>query len=990
MTKHILIIIFLFSLNLFADTIIENFDDGEVELFSFDEDDYDPDDWELNSDNTFNDSPYSLRIYGNTWKEESIEAVQIDTNEVWKVSLFVEDESEIHGFGVKDSLHHMIYSLHGSQGLPIETFVPVYQGEFPEEQWNEYYLPIADDWFAWYEYYPTITSLVFINDDDSGSIGECYFDEVVSIDLPDIPDVVVSFDIGPVLRRQNGNREVELQFYAEVTDDDSDVFDFYWQFGDDEVSEEQNPVHTFIVEDDHPYTIMLEVTDDTENIGYATCTIEPDEGETNLPVSMNFVGDVMMGRYYENYIIPNLGVEAIFEPTLDILGNAADVTVANLECPFTTHDVHHPTKSVYFKGHPDYVSALTFAGIDIVSLANNHSTDYMLEGLQETQQVLRDNNILFSGAGADSYEAYLPLFYNKKGINFAFLANSDRTGQYNNAQPYLQAGYNKPGFAYLTPYYITEQIAAVEDYADLIIMESHCGSEYSVQPGSGYDKSDIWAGHFKTDYDEDEDYTPRSDIPHMWDIEYRHHMIDSGVDLVIGHHPHIVQGLEMYNGKLIAHSLGNFAFDLSYPETFPSIILTTEADTTGFTGFTIKPIYIDDFIPKPALDELGIYILENVVRRSKDMNTYVSINREEVSAHVVTDTLFMDVTEYTYQKTADYTETGDFHVSQPIRLEKQGSISSLFASTLQNQDYRLGREIIWFGNMEDEGCSLWDINDDDEFFDDGVSYTGERSLCQIRSYAAGDNILTSFEKRIKLYSDGAHSLHGYVKTFGASDVTIEIRYYQNRSGGMISSEDIGLSIDGTHDWQLIHKELDVPENANYINVRLLSDCPNFGTGYTWFDDVGVIQWTDWDYLNVNQEVESPNGYFYVQMRSNTPMNSTTLDCTEKDYEQGPFVSSENDDINPAGITLHQNYPNPFNPTTIIEFTAENPEDVEIVIYNIKGQRVKKFQITNYELEMNKVLWHGKDDKGKNVGSGVYFYKLKAGKEEIVKKMVLIK
>ncbi|NQT65263.1 MAG: CapA family protein, partial [FCB group bacterium] len=64
----------------------------------------------------------------------------------------------------------------------------------------------------------------------------------------------------------------------------------------------------------------------------------------------------------------------------------------------------------------------------------------------------------------------------------------------------------------------------------------------------------------------------RIDIPHMWDIEIRHHMIDSGADLVICHHPHVIQGIEVYNGKVIAHSLGNFVFDLSYLETFPTMI----------------------------------------------------------------------------------------------------------------------------------------------------------------------------------------------------------------------------------------------------------------------------------------------------------------------------------------------------------------------------------------------------------------------------------
>lgn len=94
----------------------------------------------------------------------------------------------------------------------------------------------------------------------------------------------------------------------------------------------------------------------------------------------------------------------------------------------------------------------------------------------------------------------------------------------------------------------------------------------------------------------------------MWDIAIRHFAIDSGADLVIVHHPHIIQGIEVYQGKVIAHSLGNFAFDLTYPETMPSMIFYADASRDGFSNFLIKPVFIDNFIPKPATGQLGKYI----------------------------------------------------------------------------------------------------------------------------------------------------------------------------------------------------------------------------------------------------------------------------------------------------------------------------------------------------------------------------------------------
>ena len=222
------------------------------------------------------------------------------------------------------------------------------------------------------------------------------------------------------------------------------------------------------------------VEDETGKRSYASINLDLNEENPSTPLSMNFVGDIMLGRRYESSdgIIVNQGVESIFEPTLDILGFAADLTIANLEIVLTDHNENHPTKSIVFKSDPQNVYGLTYAGIDIVSLANNHIMDFNQGGMIQTQSILDEHGILHSGSGINSYEAYLPAIKTLKGNTIAFLSSSDRTGQYNNYQPYLNAGENKPGFAYLTPYYLKEQIESVKNFTDFIIIEMHSGSEY--------------------------------------------------------------------------------------------------------------------------------------------------------------------------------------------------------------------------------------------------------------------------------------------------------------------------------------------------------------------------------------------------------------------------------------------------------------------------------------------------------------------------------
>jgi hypothetical protein len=381
------------------------------------------------------------------------------------------------------------------------------------------------------------------------------------------------------------------------------------------------------------------------------------------------------------------------------LGGAADITCANLEVALTNQGTPHPTKSVVYRGNPANVTGLVYAGIDIVSTANNHTMDYMLPGLLQTQDVLNQHGIIHSGSGITSYEAYTPAFVNKRGLNIAFLRSCDRTGQYNNAQPFLQSGFDKPGFAYMTPYYISRQLAAVDGIADLKIVEMHGGSEYSTSPGEGYDKSNPFL-----EDTQDEDYSLRSDVPHQWDIEIRQGAIDAGADLVIVHHPHIIQALEVYNGKLIAHSLGNFIFDLDYPECMPSMILYADADQNGFSNFSAAPVFIDNFIPEEAIGQFGTHILDYLAMKSRERNSILVVNKNTNRAHVVLDPA--NVTPVQHNNNLQvyvYPISEEISQTSPFKLPRHGSISSVQGiDPIDDAQMRLGAETLWFGNFEDE------------------------------------------------------------------------------------------------------------------------------------------------------------------------------------------------------------------------------------------------------------------------------------------------
>ena len=123
------------------------------------------------------------------------------------------------------------------------------------------------------------------------------------------------------------------------------------EFGDGASSQLPNPIHDYAIEDDHNYSVLLVVEDETGQRGWSSEIIEVDQGNTSFPITMNFVGDIMMGRRFEDSdgIISTQGVEALFEPTINLLGNAADITVANLEIPLTNQVLLIQQKELFFE-----------------------------------------------------------------------------------------------------------------------------------------------------------------------------------------------------------------------------------------------------------------------------------------------------------------------------------------------------------------------------------------------------------------------------------------------------------------------------------------------------------------------------------------------------------------------------------------------------------------------------------------------------------------
>jgi len=973
----------------FADAV-ENFDYGDVQLRSFPGEDVQPDSWILDAVNTYNNSPYSLKLYGNTWKLESIAPRSVDSGDVWQVAMYTESLGEIQGFGLVTQSETLLYSLAGTEEVNPETWVTVYQGEFALRTWNVYELPVGQDWLARFGHLPTIIGLVFINDKDAGARAKVYFDEILDItdDLPVAPQVEITHTLGGVFRGAGGQDSVPVQFHSQVIDPDTRSHEYFWYFGDDSTSSDSNPSHTYLVEDNHDYTVLLEVEDSTGRWGRASCRIHVDPGPTSFPVKMNFTGDIMLARRYDDPggLIDSLGVNAIFDPTLPYLGDAADITVVNLEGPITAQGTRHPTKPIVFRGRPRNSAGLAHAGIDVVSLANNHVIDYGLAGMRETQESLAANRIACSGAGANSDEAYQPMFRQQSGVNVAFLAACDRNGQYDNYQPYLDAGLNKPGFAMLDTFHLRKQIRAVEGDADVIVVELHTGEEYAPAPmAPGNDEVRMTNDEVQGD----EFYSRFAVLPAPGDTQERHRAIEAGADLVVCHHPHLLQGFEVYQGKLIAHSLGDFTFDLDYPETYPTVILNGAIDATGFYDYSVTPVYLDDYIPVRARGELGAYILDYLARRSRDLGTFLVTDRDSVTARIVLDTTALPRTVYPHSDELQLRQENGYWVSGPLRLPRNGSLSRVVsAAPSRNWQFRVGREMLWFGNMEDEGSTLWLLNQAGEGYDT-VASRGSRSMRQVRSQGSSA-ITTNLEERIVCdYDRIDYTLYGLLKTENAKNAGASVEFYTSRPGGSpLDSSDLGTQVSGTTDWTRYYHNFTPLRNTKYFDIRLRSEAPSSGEGSTWFDDVGLIEWEGWLPLSGAVSVQHPNDLYWVQIRADAATASATLSYEETDFSPPTSVAQ----ITGRGPMFRsfQTCPNPAGAAPAIRYSLTASASVVLRIYNVLGQEVRTLVDGTQSKGPKSVLWDREDNRGRIVGAGTYFCRLRAGQREQTRQLILLR
>jgi len=226
---------------------------------------------------------------------------------------------------------------------------------------------------------------------------------------------------------------------------------------------------------------------------------------------------------------------------------SADITLVNLEspliknCPLTN-------AGMVFCGDQRFVQALTAAGVDVVNLANNHTLNYGWEGLQETEDLLQKNSIETTGI--------TKAIKNIKGMTVGFLG-------------YTIVGKTADKEA------LAADIAALDSKVDVLVVSFHWGAEYSRIPVGAPDDPRVIARL----------------------------AVDHGADLVIGNHPHWIQGMEYYQNKPIFYALGNTIFDQEWSrETKEGVIAEIRFTGKEIQDIIMHPLRISDYGRAQLLD----------------------------------------------------------------------------------------------------------------------------------------------------------------------------------------------------------------------------------------------------------------------------------------------------------------------------------------------------------------------------------------------------
>ncbi|MGE5417711.1 MAG: CapA family protein [Acidobacteriota bacterium] len=325
---------------------------------------------------------------------------------------------------------------------------------------------------------------------------------------------------------------------------------------------------------------------------------QPSRPEQEL--NLTAVGDVMLARHV-GYLIKQYGVDYPFQQIGGLL-QKSDITFGNLESPLSDRGQAMPGKGICFRAQPQMANVLANYGFNIMSVANNHALDYDAPAFLDTIKLLNAQNVSTVGGGNNIMEARKPVIIEKNNLKVGFLAYTvfaDTVFSYKYRRPF-RATETESGVAPLIREAILEDVYSLDPTVDVTVVSLHWGVEYSK-------------------------------VPEESQQQLARELIDNGADLIIGHHPHIIQGFERYKKGLIVYSLGNFIFDQNiYKYTQQGLMLDATLKPHEVQNIKITPVYIKLSQPVVMQGQEAEVLLKDVSRLTNHLGTRAEIQNDQI------------------------------------------------------------------------------------------------------------------------------------------------------------------------------------------------------------------------------------------------------------------------------------------------------------------------------------------------------------------------
>ncbi|KOR86208.1 capsular biosynthesis protein [Bacillus sp. FJAT-22058] len=333
--------------------------------------------------------------------------------------------------------------------------------------------------------------------------------------------------------------------------------------------------------------------------------------KSDQPLTMTMVGDVMMGRYVEE-VTEKHGHEYLFRYMKPYFANS-DYVSGNYEHTALKEDVSNYKEAdtpIRLNSNTSGVEAVKDAGFSVVSLANNHMMDYEEQGLLDTIDEFKSSDMHYVGVGSNTAEAKNSIDYaDVNGVRVATLGFTDVYGKD------AVSKNDKAGLLNSNPDLLFEMIGKARDAkqgnADLVVVNMHWGQEYSTST---------------TDRQKD----------------LAKAIIDAGADIIIGHHPHVLQSFDVYKDGIIFYSLGNFIFDQGWTRTKDSAMVQYHLANDGKATIDVLPLQIEEATPRPAtssIDKSRVYrqltkeTSEKVQWSKKEDRIEITLDHKKVIDH---------------------------------------------------------------------------------------------------------------------------------------------------------------------------------------------------------------------------------------------------------------------------------------------------------------------------------------------------------------------